>query len=155
VTTNARIRIGQGFDVHPSPKGDRWRLACASFIRGLAASDADVVLCLIDALLGAAAGDIDALPPQALRWHSQHGAIAGMGLWLQGQWQPGNMDAMIIASGARLALVSRGNGSYIADVLVVDPETVNLKATTTDGLGAVGRGEGIAAMVVVLLESKE
>ena len=158
-----QFRIGQGFDVHPFTEGRPLILGGVTVphTRGLAGhSDADVLLHgIIDALLGAAGlGDIGTHFPSS---EPRYAGIASTELlrsaWtqIQGQWQLGNIDATIIAQEPRLASHLAAMRVHIADVLGISPEAVNLKATTTDELGVVGRGEGVAALAVVLLESKE
>jgi len=158
-----QYRIGQGFDVHPFTEGRPLVLGgvMVAHPRGLAGhSDADVLLhAIIDALLGAAGlGDIGTHFPSS---DSRYAGIASSELlrsaWaeVEDQWQLGNLDATIIAQEPRLSSYLGAMGAHIADVLGAPLEAVNVKATTTDGLGAIGRGEGIAAMAVVLLESRE
>jgi 2-C-methyl-D-erythritol 2,4-cyclodiphosphate synthase len=158
-----QFRVGQGFDVHPFSEGRPLILGGIDVphARGLAGhSDADVLLhATIDALLGAAGlGDIGThFPSSEPRYAGIASSELLRGAWsqIQGQWQLGNIDATIIAQEPRLAPYLASMRAHISEVLGVSPELVNVKATTTDRLGAVGRGEGIGAVAVALLESKE
>lgn len=154
------MRIGHGYDVHAFTDGDHVMIGGVRIAhgRGLAAhSDGDVLLHAIsDALLGAAgAGDIghhfpDTDPANAgidsrvlLRRVMQ--VLRGRGLALC------NLDATVIAQAPRMAPHIEAMRSRIAEDCSVEVAAVNVKATTTEGLGAMGRGEGIAAHAVVLL----
>jgi len=156
------MRIGQGFDVHALVTGRRLVLGGVEipFDRGLEGhSDADVLVhAVIDALLGAAAlGDIgrhfpdtdpqyrDADSRALLR---EVGAkLARLGLRVC------NVDATVIAQAPRLAPHIDAMTSNLASDLGLARERVNVKATTTETLGFTGRGEGIAAMAVALVET--
>ena len=128
--------------------------------RGLAGhSDADVLLhAIIDALLGAAGlGDIGGLFPSSdERWAGASGIellrgvyerVRGTGLTLV------NLDASVVAERPRLAPYTAAMRGAIAAALDIDISYISVKATTSDGLGLTGRGEGIAALAVVLLDS--
>jgi 2-C-methyl-D-erythritol 2,4-cyclodiphosphate synthase len=155
------IRIGQGFDVHAFAEGDHVMLGGVRIPheRGLAAhSDGDVALhALCDALLGAAAlGDIGQhFPPDDARWKdidsSQLLASVRKLLSTQG-WRPVNVDITIICERPRLSRHITAMREAIARVLSARPETVSVKATTTEKLGFCGRGEGIAAMAIALIQ---
>ncbi len=155
------MRIGHGYDVHAFAEGDHVMIGGVRIAhgRGLAAhSDGDVLLhAICDALLGAAAaGDIghhfpDTDPANAgidsrllLRRVMQ--ALHGRG------WSLGNLDATIIAQAPRMAPHIEAMRLRIAEDCAADVSAVNVKATTTEGLGPMGRGEGIAAHAVVLLQ---
>ena len=157
-------RVGNGFDVHALVAGRRLMLGGVDVphTRGLDGhSDADVLLhAICDAILGAiGAGDIgrhfpdsdagwkDADSRVLLRVVWQHAIAAGYAL--------GNVDATIIAQEPRLAPFMPRMVANIAADLGASTEQVNVKATTTEHLGAAGRGEGIAAMATVLLFSRE
>ncbi|MFP4295857.1 MAG: 2-C-methyl-D-erythritol 2,4-cyclodiphosphate synthase [Halothiobacillaceae bacterium] len=154
------LRIGQGFDVHAFGEGDHLVIGGVSipFDRGFRAhSDGDVLLhALCDALLGAAAlGDIgqhfpDSDPAYAgidsrvlLRIVVERLHAAG--------WRVGNVDATVIAQAPRMAPHVGAMQRLIAEDLGVSDDRVGIKATTTETLGFVGRGEGIAAQAVALL----
>ena len=155
------MRIGQGFDVHAFAAGRKLIIGGVEipFGRGLEGhSDADVLLhAICDALLGAAGlGDIGKhYPDTDARYkdidsrkllRSVSGELKKVGLKVI------NVDATIIAQEPRMAPhVPRMIGN-IAEDLGVQPAAINLKATTTEGLGFVGRVEGIAAQAVALLD---
>jgi 2-C-methyl-D-erythritol 2,4-cyclodiphosphate synthase len=153
-------RIGNGFDVHALVPGRRLVLGGVSvpFDRGLEGhSDADVLLhAICDAILGAIGdGDIgrhfpdtDAMYEGAdsrelLRLVWKRARAAGFVL--------GNVDSTVIAQAPRLASYIPQMVAHIAADLEATTAQVNVKATTTEGLGFAGRGEGIAAMASVLL----
>jgi 2-C-methyl-D-erythritol 2,4-cyclodiphosphate synthase len=154
------IRIGQGIDVHPF---DESRPLILGGVRiadtgGLAGhSDADVVLhAVTDALLGAAgAGDIGQyFPSHDERWRNADSTrfvaeakrmIADM------RAEISNIDITIIAEKPKISPHREAIGAVIAKLLDLPRGHVNVKATTTDHLGFIGRGEGICAMAVVLL----
>jgi 2-C-methyl-D-erythritol 2,4-cyclodiphosphate synthase len=155
------IRIGHGFDVHAFAEGRRLILGGVDipFERGLLGhSDADVLLhAICDALLGAAGmGDIgrhfsdsDAkykgIDSRELLRH-----VAD--LLAAGGWSIGNVDATIITQAPRMAPHIPEMRRHIAEDLRVAVEQVNVKATTTEQLGFTGRGEGIAAEAVCLIQ---
>lgn len=158
------LRIGQGFDVHPFAADRELVIGGVSIAhdRGLAGhSDADVLLhAICDALLGAAGlGDIGRLYPDTdaayrgidsrklLRDSAQRLAASG--------YRVVNVDATVIAQAPRLAPYMAQMAANIAEDLHVATDRVNVKATTTERLGFVGRGEGIAAQAVVLLDLVE
>lgn len=153
-------RIGQGYDVHRLVEGRPLILGGERipFDRGLEGhSDADVLLhALGDALLGAAGlGDLGELfPPDDPTWKDADsldllqriiGHVRGSGC------QVVNCDLTVIAEAPHLGPYKQSIRSRIATTLGVHGDAVGLKATTQEGLGAIGRGEGIAAMAVVLL----
>jgi len=160
------VRIGHGFDVHAfaEPAADS-RIVLGgvpiAYERGLLAhSDGDVVLhALCDALLGAiGAGDIgrhfpDTDPANA-GIDSRDLLRRVVTLVHEAGLRPGNVDLTIIAQAPKLAPHVDAMASHIAADLDIERGAVNVKATTTERLGYVGRGEGIAAHAVVLLESR-
>jgi 2-C-methyl-D-erythritol 2,4-cyclodiphosphate synthase len=156
------VRIGQGVDAHQLVAGRPLFLGGVEipFDRGLEGhSDGDVLLHAVASSLIGALGEGD------LGYHfpSSDPGLAGIasteilariaervrdrGLALV------NLDATIIAQVPRLAEHLGKMKGVIADVLGVNPDCVNVKVTSTDRLGAIGRGEGIAAQVVVLLDN--
>ena len=155
------MRIGQGFDVHALAPGRKLIIGGVEIAhqKGLAGhSDADVLLhAICDALLGAAAlGDIgmhfpdgdpkyhDADSRELLRATARKLAEAG--------YRIVNVDATIIAQAPRMAPhVARMIGNISTD-LAIKPAQVSVKATTTENLGFAGRGEGIAAQAIALIE---
>jgi 2-C-methyl-D-erythritol 2,4-cyclodiphosphate synthase len=157
------MRIGQGFDVHPFEEGKPLILGGVRFEakRGLAGhSDGDVVVhAIIDALLGAATlGDIGThFPSSDERWRGVNSLdlldqvvilVASAGYAIV------NIDVTIIAQEPRLAPRIAEIRACLAQVLELEPNRVSVKATTTDGLGAIGRGEGIAAQAAALIEER-
>ena len=157
------IRIGHGYDVHRFGEGDHVILGGVTIAhdQGLIAhSDGDVVLhALCDALLGAAAmGDIGQHFPdddpefenadsRALLRH-----VVGL---VSNEYCINNVDVTIIAQAPKLASYIPEMCKLIASDLTVDVTQVNVKATTTEKLGFVGRKEGIAVHAVALIETVE
>ena len=154
------MRIGQGFDVHRFGPGDAVVLGGVriAHTHGLIAhSDGDVLLhALCDALLGAiGAGDIGYhFPDNEPRWNGADSRVllrecarlvkqAGFGI--------GNADLTVIAERPKIAPHAQAMRANIATDLECDIAAINIKATTTEGLGFTGRGEGIAAQAIVLL----
>ncbi len=155
------MRIGQGFDAHAFVAGRKLVIGGVEipYERGLAGhSDADVLLhAICDALLGAAAlGDIGwHFPDTDPKYADSDSRIllkeVGRKIIAQG-YRIVNIDATIIAQAPRMAPhVARMIGNIAAD-LGLKPAAVSIKATTTEHLGFTGRGEGIAAQAVVLIE---
>jgi 2-C-methyl-D-erythritol 2,4-cyclodiphosphate synthase len=155
------IRIGQGVDVHPF---DAARPLILGGIRisdtnGLAGhSDADAVLhAIADALLGAAgAGDIGQyFPSTDERWRGADSALfvrEAKRLLDERNAEIANIDVTILAQQPKLAPHRDAIVASIARLLDLPQGHVNVKATTTDHLGFIGRAEGICAMAVVLVE---
>jgi 2-C-methyl-D-erythritol 2,4-cyclodiphosphate synthase len=154
------MRIGSGFDVHRFGPGDRVRLGGVTIPHGqglIAHSDGDVLLhALMDALLGAAAlGDIGRhFPPGDARFAGADSRgllrevarlVAAEGLSIA------NCDLTLVAESPRIGAHCEAMVANIAADLGIERARVNVKATTAEGLGALGRGEGIAAQAVVLL----
>lgn len=154
-------RIGQGFDVHAFAAGRRLVIGgvTIAYERGLAGhSDADVLLhAICDALLGAAAlGDIGRhFPDSDPRYAGADSRVLLRAVRaLVGRYRVVNVDATIIAQAPRMAPHIPEMVANIAADLEVEPGAVNVKATTTEGLGFSGRGEGIAAQAVALLAER-
>ena len=154
------IRIGQGLDVHAFADGDHVMLAGVRIphSRGLAAhSDGDVALhALCDALLGAVAmGDIGQhYPPGDDQWRDADSGrlLAGVSEMLsQDGWRIVNLDLTIACEMPRVAPHVPAMRKATAAVLGIPVDAVSVKATTTEKLGFCGRGEGIAALAVVLV----
>ncbi len=158
----SEYRVGTGFDAHALEPGVPLVLGGVQFrsSRGLAGhSDGDVIAhALIDALLGAAGlGDIGTLFPaedpelkgvsslKLLR--EAYGQVRGHGYVLV------NADVVLIGQEPKVAPVRRQMEGLLAGTLGVDLQRVTVRATTTDGLGFTGRGEGLAAQAVALLQS--
>jgi 2-C-methyl-D-erythritol 2,4-cyclodiphosphate synthase len=155
------LRIGQGFDVHQLVAGPKLVIGGVEipYERGLLGhSDADVLLhAICDALLGAAAlGDIGRhFPDSDARYKgidSRELLRQVAALVEQRGWKVRNVDSTIIAQAPRMAPHIPQMVSNIAHDLGVDGSCVNVKATTTEELGFTGRGEGIAAQAICLLE---
>ncbi|MFQ5356101.1 MAG: 2-C-methyl-D-erythritol 2,4-cyclodiphosphate synthase [Mariprofundaceae bacterium] len=154
------VRIGQGFDVHAFAGNRRLILGGANipFHLGLAGhSDADVLThAVMDALLGAAGlGDIGQhFPDNDLAYKDADSLIllSQVMRHLEAEgWQVGNIDATIIAQEPKLAPFIQTMRENLARVLGVDSRSVNIKATTTELLGFIGRKEGVAVMAVALI----
>lgn len=154
-------RIGLGYDAHKFTSGRPLRLGGVEipYERGLAGhSDADVLLhAICDALLGAAAmGDIGQLfPPSDPAYKdidSRH-LLYNVGQRLQSAgWRIINIDAVVIAQQPRLSPYYPIMREEISQVLGISPDQISIKATTPEGMGALGREEGIAAYAVALVE---
>jgi len=155
------MRIGQGFDVHALVPGRKLVVGGVHIPhhKGLQGhSDADVLLhAICDALLGAAAlGDIGAhYPDSDPQYEGSDSRIllraTGKKIAAQG-YRIVNIDATVIAQAPRIAPhVARMTGNIAAD-LGIEPAAVSIKATTTENLGYIGRGEGIAAQAIALIE---
>jgi len=157
------MRIGQGFDVHALTAGRKLVLGGVTipYDKGLAGhSDADVLLhAIADALLGAAAlGDIGRhFPDGDVRYRGADSRMLLREVLKKVRaagWRVANVDATIIAQAPRMAPHIAQMVANIADDLGLARGAVNVKATTTERLGLTGRGEGIAAMAVALLEDQ-
>jgi 2-C-methyl-D-erythritol 2,4-cyclodiphosphate synthase len=155
------MRIGQGFDVHALVPGRKLILGGVEVAhdRGLAGhSDADVLLhAICDALLGAAGlGDIGRHYPDgdpAYKDADSRALLRDVADKLAAaSWRVVNVDATVIAQAPRIAPYVERMVANIAADLRVAPRAVNVKATTTERLGFAGRGEGIAAQAVALIE---
>jgi len=155
------IRVGQGFDVHAFAENRKLILGGVDipYHLGLAGhSDADVLIhAICDALLGAAClGDIGHHFPDtdpALEGVASTILLAKVLESIQELgFSISNIDATVIAQKPKLATFIEPMRVRLAEVLKIDVTAINLKATTTEKLGFTGRGEGIAAQAVVLLE---
>lgn len=155
------LRIGHGFDVHAFGDGDHLMLGGVRVphARGvLAHSDGDVVIhALCDAILGALAlGDIGRhFPPSDPRWKDadsrtflRHCAS----LAHERGWRLGNADVTVVCERPKIGPHADAMRAVLAQDLGVDIDAISIKATTTETLGFTGRGEGIAAQAVCLLE---
>lgn len=159
------MRVGQGVDVHAF-SDDPGRPLLLGGVQipdepGLEGhSDADVVLhALVDALLGAAGrGDIGTLFGTADPRHAgADSAVFVAGALAEVEdagWAVVNVDVTVVAQRPRLAVHRDAIAGSVAELLGVGRDAVNLKATTTDGLGFTGRGEGIACLAAVLLAAR-
>lgn len=158
------MRIGLGYDVHAFGAGDKIVIGGVVIAHSaglIAHSDGDVLLhALSDALLGAAGlGDIGRHFPDTDPQYRNADSRALLRLVyakLKAQgWQLGNADMTIIAQAPRMAPYIDAMRANIAEDLECDPEQINVKATTSERLGFVGREEGIAAQAVALLLAAE
>jgi len=157
------IRVGQGIDYHRLEEGRRLVLGGVEipFEKGLLGhSDADALVhALCDALLGAAAlGDIGGRFPDtdpANRDRPSLEFLRGVRSLLEGHgWSVVNVDATILAQRPKLAPFMEEMRKNIAEALGADLSAVSVKATTTEGLNAEGRGEGISAVAVASIMRK-
>jgi 2-C-methyl-D-erythritol 2,4-cyclodiphosphate synthase len=155
------MRIGHGFDVHAFGPGDQVILGGVSipYRQGLIAhSDGDVLLhALCDALLGAAGlGDIGRhFPDSSNEFHNIDSRILlrrVVALVHEQQLGVANIDVTVIAQAPRMAPHIAQMCEHLAADLDIEISRVNIKATTTERLGYIGRGEGIAVHAVVLLQ---
>jgi 2-C-methyl-D-erythritol 2,4-cyclodiphosphate synthase len=157
------MRIGQGYDVHAFEAGRPLILGGVRVQsdRGLAGhSDGDAAIhAVIDALLGAAAlGDIGThFPSSDERWRDANSLellkqtvilIASAGYAIV------NVDLTIVAASPRIAPHAEEMRAVLSLILGIELTCVSVKAKTTDGLGAIGRGEGIEAQAVALIEER-
>jgi 2-C-methyl-D-erythritol 2,4-cyclodiphosphate synthase len=155
------MRVGQGYDVHRLVSGRRLVLGGVEipFERGLEGhSDGDALLhAVADAILGALGeGDLGRhFPSSDERWRGiASGEILAQVVTRMraGGWRVGNLDATVVAQVPRLSPHQEKMRARLVELLGSDAARVNLKITSTDRLGAIGRGEGIASLAVVLLE---
>ena len=157
----ASLRIGTGFDVHRLVAGRPLLLGGVAIpsLEGLEGhSDGDCVIhAVCDAVLGAlAAGDMGTHFPSAdAAWKDADSALflsAVADMAVRAGYAVANLDVTVVAEGPRLAPHLEKMRANLARTLRVDTAAVSVKAKSTDGLGSIGRGEGIAAHAVVLLE---
>jgi 2-C-methyl-D-erythritol 2,4-cyclodiphosphate synthase len=155
------MRIGMGYDMHRLVAGRRLILGGVEipFEKGLLGhSDADVLThAICDALLGAAGlGDIGChFPDTDPAWADIESLklLDQVRAMIRGDWVIANIDATVMAEEPKISPFREAMVSRLAAVLRLNPIQINIKATTLEGLGAVGRGEGIAAQCIVLLRS--
>lgn len=155
------FRVGQGFDFHPLEAGRRLILGGVAIdhthgLRGH--SDADVAAhALANAILGAlGAGDLGGHFPDSDPQYKNADSIDLLKIvWKDATergWRLGNADVTIFAQRPKLAPYLPAMRSRLADVLEAQAELVNVKASNPEGLGALGRGDGMAAAAIVMLE---
>jgi 2-C-methyl-D-erythritol 2,4-cyclodiphosphate synthase len=156
----ALVRVGLGFDAHPFAAGRPLMLGCIEITnaeRGLAGhSDGDVLAhAICDALLGAAGlGDIGRRFPAEPRWEGAPGSL--LLEQVAADVRPREIawvDATVVCQAPRIAPHSDDMRAAIASALGLQAGRVSVKATTTDGMGFTGRGEGIAAIAIVTLDA--
>jgi 2-C-methyl-D-erythritol 2,4-cyclodiphosphate synthase len=158
------FRVGQGFDFHPLVEGRRLVLGGVEIPHscGLQGhSDADVAVhALCNAILGALGdGDLGHRFPDTDAAYKDADSITLLSsVWtgaLKSNWALGNADITIFAQRPKLAPHLEGMRSRLASVLCANRSRLNIKAANPEGLGALGRGEGMAAAAIVLLERAE
>ena len=157
------MRIGHGYDVHRLVEGRRLILGGVDipYERGLLGhSDADVLAhAVMDALLGAAAlGDIGKLFPDSDPAYEGADSLVLLKrvaeVLDENGYKIGNVDATVLAQRPKLAPHIPAMREKLAAAMGVDPGRVSVKATTEEGLGFTGTGEGMAAHAVALIEEK-
>jgi 2-C-methyl-D-erythritol 4-phosphate cytidylyltransferase/2-C-methyl-D-erythritol 2,4-cyclodiphosphate synthase len=159
--SDGEVRTGLGYDVHRlTSERELWlggvRIEHAQGLEGH--SDADVVVhAVCDALLGAAGlGDIGLLFPPGDPAHRNRRStefLAEIGARLRAAgWQVTNIDAAVLAEAPRLAPHRTAMAEAMAQALELEPERISIKATTSEGLGPVGRREGIGCWAVATLQ---
>ena len=155
-------RVGIGVDAHGFSDGARLVVGGVEFPgeAGLAGhSDGDVVAhALVDAVLGAAGlGDIGSFfPSEEAEWEGASSLLfleRAMAAVREAGFELVNADCVLIGERPRIATVRAEMESRLAGALGVEPGRISVRATTTDGLGFTGRGEGLAAHAVALLHS--
>jgi 2-C-methyl-D-erythritol 2,4-cyclodiphosphate synthase len=155
------FRIGQGYDVHALVPGRRLIIGGVQIEHShglLGHSDADVLLhAITDAVLGAAAlGDIGRLFPDADAAHKDADSVAllqtAMTRVQAAGWQVVNVDCTVVAQRPKIAPHVPAMQEIIAASLGIGVDAVNIKGKTTEWLGFEGRGEGIAAHAIALLQ---
>lgn len=158
------MRVGMGYDVHKLTEGRKLILGGVDipWEKGLLGhSDADVLIhAVMDALLGAAAlGDIGKHFPDtdpAYKGISSIKLLVNVAELLRKQgYAVGNIDATVIAQKPKMAPHIPQMRKNMADALGIPESKINIKATTEEGLGFTGRGEGIASQAICLLIEKQ
>ena len=157
----AMTRVGFGYDVHPFAEGRKLMLGGVEFdgeTRGLAGhSDADALLhAVCDALLGAAGlGDIGKHFPPSDPAHKDRPSLEFLrevrGLLEEAGYRVGNIDVTVLAESPKIGPRAAEMKAAIAGVLEITPENIGIKATTSEGMGFIGRGEGIAVHAAALI----
>lgn len=155
------MRVGLGYDVHKLVKDRQLILGGVKipFEKGLLGhSDADVLThAVCDAILGAAGlGDIGIHFPDTDPEYRDISSIKLLQETFQMMSAKGfaivNIDTVIFAESPKISSFRQTIQKTLADALDLEPQRINVKATTTEGLGAIGQGEGIGAMAVVLIQ---
>jgi 2-C-methyl-D-erythritol 2,4-cyclodiphosphate synthase len=158
---NNRIRTGIGFDAHPLKAGRKLILGGIEipYTKGLDGwSDADALThAIIDAMLGAAAlGDIGVHFPSGDKSYKDMSSLIMLarakGMLSAKGWQISNIDATIVAEKPRLREHIDAMRNKLAGALGISSEFISVKASTANGMGAVGRGEGIMVYAVAQIE---
>lgn len=158
------VRVGFGYDVHRLVAGRSLVLGGVEIPSAVGLdghSDADVLLhALCDALLGAAGKpDIGHFFPNTdERWRGVSSLVLlreVARIVSEERWSVGNVDLTLLAESPKIGLYIDSMKRLIAEALAISEKQCGIKATTNEGLGFVGRGEGMAAMAVVLLQAEE
>lgn len=153
-------RIGQGYDVHAIAEGLTMHLGgvvVSDQVGFVAHSDGDVAIhALCDALLGALAlGDIGKhFPDNSDRWKGIDSRILlrqVVGMLAERGWKPGNVDITIALQAPKIGSYVPAMREILAADMGIDPDKVSVKATTTERLGFVGRGEGCEVWAIALV----
>ena len=153
-------RIGQGYDVHAIAEGLTMHLGgvvVSEEMGFVAHSDGDVAIhALCDALLGALAlGDIGKhFPDNSDRWKGIDSRILlrqVVGMLAERGWKPGNVDITVALQAPKIGSFVPAMREVLAADMGIDPDKVSVKATTTEGLGFVGRGEGCEVWAIALV----
>jgi len=156
------MRVGIGYDIHPLTTGRRLVLGGIDipYAQGLDGwSDADVLThAIIDAMLGAAAlGDIGVHFPPGEPHYKDISSLTMLerinGKLAEHGWKVSNIDATVVTEKPRLEDFINQMRKRLSDTLGIAFNQVSVKASTSNGLGPVGRGEGIAAWAVAMIES--
>ena len=155
------MRAGIGYDIHRLVKGRPLILGGVpiAYEKGLLGhSDADVLThAICDALLGAAGlGDIGTHFPDSDPQYKDISSLtllsATCRMLVQNGFRIVNLDSVLFAEAPKLGPHRQSMQTTLAKAMNIPPEAINVKATTTEGLGAIGKGEGIAAMCMALIE---
>ncbi|MDO5127853.1 MAG: 2-C-methyl-D-erythritol 2,4-cyclodiphosphate synthase [Eubacteriales bacterium] len=156
------MRVGMGYDVHKLVEGRKLIIGGVDipYEKGLLGhSDADVLIhAIMDALLGAATlGDIGKHFPDTDERYNGADSLVLLGqvakLLDENNMLVGNIDATVIAQRPKMSPYIEQMRHNIADRLSIDLSQINIKATTEEGLGFTGTGEGISAQAICLLET--
>ncbi len=157
------MRVGIGYDVHRLVEGRRLVLGGETipFEKGLLGhSDADVLVhAVCDAILGAAGlGDIGLFFPDHDPQFKDIDSLVLLDRTMEMARERGftliNVDSTVLAQAPKLSPYREAMRNNLGRTLHIDPKRITIKATTTEGLGMIGAGEGMAAMCVVLLEER-
>lgn len=155
------MRVGIGYDIHRLVIGRSLVLGGVSiaYEKGLLGhSDADVLVhAICDALLGAAGlGDIGTYFPDSDPQYKDISSLKLLSetcrLLIDKGFRIVNLDATVFAEAPRLAPHRQNMQTILAETMNIGPSEVNIKATTTEGLGVIGKGEGIGAMCIALID---
>ena len=158
------MRVGIGYDVHPLGEGSPLILGGVEIKYNrilIGWSDADVLLhSVMDALLGAAGlADIGTHFPPSDPEYKNASSVALLGkvktMLKEGGWIIVNIDATVIAQEPKLAPYIDQIKESIGNTLDIDKSQIGIKATTTEKMGFTGRGEGIAAQAVALIDKRD